>query len=282
MKNETVRSNVPKMSIHVGKGTTHIEPRDVAAVHYHDELEFLPVYEGVFCCTVDGKDYLAKKGDIIFINSGVPHSTKCIEPSRSGLLQFKESDFQTEESNGIIKYSVRLQGLSEAPVKVLRSEYLFSVIDGILDEASRKEPAYEYYIRSGIYEVLGHLYREKLLSSADRLYNSRDVVKILPVLSFINENYAENITLVRASALLSFDQSYFCRIFKSAIGATFTEYLNFVRICKAEKLLANTRDSILEISEAVGFSSVSYFNRIFKKYKSCSPRYYRTAKYCNI
>ena len=82
--------------------------------------------------------------------------------------------------------------------------------------------------------------------------------------------------------MLNFDPSYFCRIFKSAIGATFTEYLNFVRVCKAEKMLSRTNNSILDISEAVGFSSVSYFNRVFKKYRNCSPRAYRTTECKNI
>ena len=107
----------------------------------------------------------------------------------------------------------------------------------------------------------------------------REVQKILPILSYINQSYAENITLEDASERLNFDPSYFCRIFKTATGATFTEYLNFVRISKAEKMLSKTRQSILEISEAVGFSSVSYFTRMFKKYRSCSPRVYHTAKY---
>lgn len=282
MKNQTIRSNVPKTSVHAKRQTVSRCAGHVADLHYHDELEFLPVYDGVFSCTVDGKEYRATKGEIIFINSGVPHSTDCIETSRTALLQFKESDFVSEEINGIIKYTVRLQALGESPVLVLKSDFLFKIIDAIMDEADGRSVGCEYFIRSGIYSVLGYLYRQGIIASPESIYTSRDVSKIMPVLSYINTNYAENITLESVSALLNFDQSYFCRIFKNAVGATFTEYLNFVRICKAEKLLGRTSDSILEISEAVGFSSVSYFNRIFKKYKSCSPRFYRTAKYCNI
>ena len=59
---------------------------------------------------------------------------------------------------------------------------------------------------------------------------------------------------------------------------TVTEYLNFVRICKAEKLLSSSEKSILEISEAVGFSSISYFNRVFKRVRSSSPGSYRKLK----
>ena len=126
------------------------------------------------------------------------------------------------------------------------------------------------------------LYRLGMLADADEMLAERDVQKILPVLSHINLNYYEDIKLSDASAMLNFDDSYFCRLFKSATGATFTEYLNFIRVCKAEKLLKKTKKSILEVSEAVGFSSLSYFNRIFKKYRHVSPRTYRGMLYQNI
>ena len=87
-------------------------------------------------------------------------------------------------------------------------------------------------------------------------------------------------SLEEISSMLGFNESYFCHIFKQATGTTFTEYLNFVRVCKAEKMLSQNKGSITEIAEAVGFCSVSYFNRIFKKYKNCSPGYYRHLNYC--
>ena len=154
-------------------------------------------------------------------------------------------------------------------------------IKEIFDESDAKRTAYDFYIKSGIYKIMGYLYREGILSDAEKLYNAKDMQKILPALAYINSNYAEDVTLEEVSARLSFDPSYFCRLFKSAVGSTFTEYLNFVRVCKAEKLLSETNDSIISISEAVGFSSASYFNRIFKRFRNCTPRYYRATKYRN-
>ena len=121
-----------------------------------------------------------------------------------------------------------------------------------------------------------------VLVDTEEFFQTKEVQKILPALEYVNRNYSEEITLEAVSLMLGFDQSYFCRIFKMATGATFTEYLNFVRICKAEKMLSHTDSSILEISETVGFSSVSYFNRVFKKYRNCSPRSYRLAEYKNV
>ena len=193
-----------------------------------------------------------------------------------------KANFLDAEISKIVKYSVRFQGLDDAPVRVIDDPELFSVVDDILKESAGKNTAYEMFVKSGVFRLLGMLYRMELLSDSERVFNTKEVQKILPILAYINANYYENITLEDASARLNFDSSYFCRLFKSATGATFTEYLNFVRVCKAEKLLSKTQDSILEISEAVGFSSVSYFHRIFKKYRNCSPRYYRSAKYVAI
>ena len=70
MVNETVRGNVTNTTVRA-----HIETEKknnigiVSAMHYHDELELLPIYEGSFCCTVYDKEYVAKAGDIVFINS---------------------------------------------------------------------------------------------------------------------------------------------------------------------------------------------------------------------
>ena len=283
MVNETVRGNITNTTVRATAGKNLNDNIGlVSAIHYHDELEFLPIYDGSFHCTVYDREYVANAGDVIFINSRVPHSTFRTEPSRNGLLQFRESDFNDNEFTKLIKYSMRYQSQVYYPIKVFSSPELFSVVDDILKESEKKEKAYEIFVKSGIYKVLGILYREGILSDADKIYNTGEIKKILPILSYINNNFSENITLEYASRQLGFDQSYFCRIFKIATGATFTEYLNFVRICKAEKLLVKSHDSILNISEAVGFSSVSYFNRIFKRYRNCSPRVYRTVVCANM
>ena len=279
---ETVRSNVRGVTIRASRSGIH-KIGQVSTLHYHDELELLPVFSGRFVCTVDGVEYAATAGEIIFINSGVPHSTYCYdEGTRTALLQFRESDFSNTEISRIIKYSVKFRGLSDSPVRILRDGRILRAVEDILLESEGQECAHDIFIRSSVLFILGRLYRQGILSDSEKMYNTKGVQKILPALAYINSNYHEDITLESAAAGLNFAPSYFCRIFKQAIGATFTEYLNFVRICKAERLLSRTDNSILEISEAVGFSSVSYFNRIFKKYRNCSPKHYRSARYGEV
>ena len=88
-----------------------------------------------------------------------------------------------------------------------------------------------------------------------------------------------DITLDDVAKEQNLNPSYFCRVFKRASGSSFVDYLNFVRICKSEKMLATSEKSILEIACDVGFSSLSYYTRIFKRYKNCTPNEYRRAYY---
>ena len=285
MQNEKIESNIPKLFVRAtgGKDVVTTTSDWLCPWHYHDELELILIYSGEFFITFENEELVAKAGDTVFVNTGVPHRTRGNDkPHSSCLIQFRESDYVSGELPGIIRYSRRMHGIENTPVSIIHSDELLSAITEIIEEAKGAKPAFDFFVKGSIYKILGILYRLEILQDADKMLAERNVQKVLPVLSYVNENYQEDIKLSDVASMLSFDESYFCRLFKNATGATFTEYLNFVRICNAEKLLKKTQKSILEISEAVGFSSVSYFNRIFKKYRHISPRAYRGMLYQNI
>ena len=278
---QNIKSNIPNSDIYIGQRLTPHTKGKIADIHYHEEIELLFVLEGTLICHVNDVEYTAAAGDIVFINSSVPHGTSTPgDDLIYGLLQFKDDRIRDGENAKILKYSIKYQGLSEEPVKVFRSPEMTEEYKHIYEEAEEQRAAYDTMIKGSVLKITATLYRLSILCHNDDFYDTARGMKMLPALSYINKNYNEMITLEEVSSLLGFNESYFCRMFKLATGTTFTEYLNFVRICKAEKLLSESDASILDIATAVGFSSVSYFNRIFKKYKSCSPGYYRTLKYC--
>ena len=279
---EKIVASVGSLPIHSTYSETLFDAGTIVGLHYHDELEFITIYEGCLAITVDGEELFARSGEVIFVNSGVPHSTRRVEPTASGLVQFRENDFLNSSITKIIKYSVKFNNLSESKVRIIKNRELFEALVRLGKESSQKNDAFEMFVRAEVYKILGLLYRNGILLDTERFFLNKEVQKVLPALEYINKNYADNVTLEDVSAILNFDSSYFCRIFKSATGATFTEYLNFVRVCKAEKLLTSTRKSVLEISEAVGFSSISYFNRVFKKIRNRSPGNYRNAEHLNV
>ena len=65
------------------------------------------------------------------------------------------------------------------------------------------------------------------------------------------------------------------RFFRRATGNTFTDFVNHVRISRACQLLMETNLQISAIAYQVGFNNLANFNRLFKKYRSCTPIDYR-------
>ena len=68
---------------------------------------------------------------------------------------------------------------------------------------------------------------------------------------------------------------YLSRIFKEVTSFTINDYLNVNRIKKAHRLLLETDDSITSIAEQLGYENITYFERVFKKYRNMTPLKYR-------
>lgn len=92
---------------------------------------------------------------------------------------------------------------------------------------------------------------------------------------FINENIAQNIDIDTICSAINISKYHFCRQFKVHTGMTVMKYVLKTRIVLAKSDLWKTSLSITEISEKYGFSSISYFCRVFKEEEHCSPFQYR-------
>jgi len=77
------------------------------------------------------------------------------------------------------------------------------------------------------------------------------------------------------ATLCNLSYSYFSRLFTKIMKRSFREYLNYIRILNAEKLLTTSELNITEIAMMVGFSTSSYFIQQFKHYKEISPKQYQ-------
>jgi|ERR1043166_2501858 AraC-like DNA-binding protein len=92
---------------------------------------------------------------------------------------------------------------------------------------------------------------------------------------YIQENQAEDLSLGQVAKAINTSTFYFCKMFKKITGINFTDYLSRIRIEKAKNLLLNPNLRISEIAYAVGFQSLTHFNRVFKKILGQSPTEYR-------
>ena len=85
----------------------------------------------------------------------------------------------------------------------------------------------------------------------------------------------QQFTIEYLAELCHWSPTHFRRVFHDIMGTSLLDYVNNTRILKSCILLRSTEHSILDISEMVGFHSVSSFNRYFIKLMQMSPREYR-------
>ena len=88
-------------------------------------------------------------------------------------------------------------------------------------------------------------------------------------------NAARGITLDDMARHVSMSRSAFCAFFRQAAGKTFFTYLNEYRTELACRLLAQGDLPVSDICYRAGFADVPYFNRVFRRYKGCTPSAYR-------
>ena len=92
---------------------------------------------------------------------------------------------------------------------------------------------------------------------------------------YINKNISTDISIDDICSVVNISKYYFCRQFKKHTGMTVMKYILKTRIVLAKIDLKKTNLSVSEISEKYGFSSISYFSRVFKEEENCSPLQYR-------
>ena len=99
--------------------------------------------------------------------------------------------------------------------------------------------------------------------------------RILSMLSFIQENFSEKLTLEQIAASAAVSTRECLRCFRTSIKLSPMEYLMDYRIQSAKKLLESTDKNIADIALQCGFNSCSYFTMQFHKLCGKTPATYR-------
>ncbi len=135
-----------------------------------------------------------------------------------------------------------------------------------------KQHAYELAVKSS---MLMFLYRLVLRESAAPHVEAPDSERLKNVLQRVEQEYDRELTVQMMAESCSCSSSHFMRWFKKMTGTSFTAYLNERRLAAAAEALRQSDDKILTISQNVGFTNLSNFNRQFLARYGMTPREYR-------
>ncbi|MBX5438113.1 MAG: helix-turn-helix domain-containing protein [Thermoflavifilum sp.] len=132
------------------------------------------------------------------------------------------------------------------------------------------------FILDMLYLIFEHRAELKLISDGGwlKLINEHQDTRMSNIIRFTLEEYHRPISLQEVARVANLSVEAFCRYFKTHTRKTYVSFLNEVRIHHACRLLAERAFTFSEIAYQVGFSNLSYFNRIFKRITRKTPGEY--------
>lgn len=251
-------------------------PRYEMAFHWHSSLEIIKVLSGTLNITLNNKNFIAKKGDVYFVNSEVIHGAtpnNCVYEC----LVFNPAFIK----NGNHGFDSFIDGLINQRTFIhtkIKDEEVIKIIDELFLSMQAQKEGYQFSVIGNLCLLFYKIIEKKLFASdfADFLEKEQSVIKLKRVLKYIRENFALDITLSDMSAVAGFSTKYFCHYFKSLTGKTPVDYLRSFRIEQAARKLIETDEPITDIAFSCGFNDFSYFIKTFKSIKKTTPKKYRS------
>ncbi|MBN2880145.1 MAG: helix-turn-helix domain-containing protein [Clostridia bacterium] len=218
--------------------------------HSHDYGQFVLPYDGAVHIEFDGKSYVIDSNSIGYIPPSVNH---------------KYNGEKNDESL-IINVNPTLIKESDREIFLNNCRYIFNdrvkiIVDYIKSEAKNRDISESdkylfFYVYDKIVEV--------------RKYKS---------VSYIHENYQENIKISTLAELECYNTTYYTDWFKSHAGMPPSEYIKRVRIDKAKDLLLTTQYNLTQIASQAGYSHSSTMCAAFKEVTGITPKEYRNQNF---
>jgi len=260
-----------------------VTPRLEFDWHHHPEIELTMIVRGHGTRLVGDCFEEYSSGDLVLIGPSLPHtwiSDASADTSTEAIYaHFNRKDLgdrpELAELDPLLKTSQRgltFPAAMEEPRSLLQKaanesgdlRRMIDLIDALTCLAEEMDSATA--ITSAAYEMSTRSPRP----SSPRIESRLEIAH-----SMIADSYPHNLDFREIAKRVGMSEAGFSRFFKRATGRTFTQYVQEVRIAEACRLLGETELTVTYIAHASGFGSLTQFNRIFRRFKGCTPSQWR-------
>ena len=260
---------------------------DPTRPHWHYYVEVIYVEIGELYAECDDKKAVLHPGDCAIFHAKMIHIVTPADPKnyRYGVIKFDVSRLNTSGS-----FTPRLRAVTEAarrstqaslffPAETLDRKLLSRVFNTCVDELNNRRFGYDLVVHSNLCELmvaLSRRWREEGLDTSCSAGISNGT-GIESVTEYIDEHSAEPLSVEALAHRCGMSYSYFAKNFRQMYGRSCKEYIEFVRVSKAEDLLLFTDFDLTYISLETGFADCSHLIKVFRKWKGITPKQYKLA-----
>lgn len=256
-----------------------ISDKPAGVLHFHNCLEIGLCESDGGTLGFQGEQCPFHAGDVTVIAGDVPHTTWS-DPGTASKWSYLHLDPEEllQPIERVLPYATGYQPAVQGYYYILpQAEYpaVGHLVRLLIREMREKPVNYQTSVRALYLSFSIELMR---LQAREGGTNTAATIAIAPALGYINTHYKEDFPIETLAALCGMSQSHFRKTFKALLGVGPLEYLNRTRVQRACSLMRVSEDSILSISEQVGFQSLSSFNRHFLAEMGTTPSKWRRAE----
>ena len=239
--------------------------------HWHDRIEIIKILEGDMQFSRNDVCINVKVGEIAIVCPKQLHGAIAGENGvKYCVLMFDTNMFL----NGVFSTEKLLKPIFEQKALFApntKNREIINSVDKLIELAKNTNNTDKLYGVGLVYILISQLFKYCLVENKESAYFDES---FNVVINYIHENYTNKISSSTVSKRFNYDEAYFCRKFKTITGTTLMKYIKKLRLDMAKRLIDESNNSILYLSESCGFGDVTYFSRCFKKEFGVSPSEY--------
>lgn len=252
----------------------------ITRLHQHECFEIGFCHSGAGVFLVQDRVLPFRAGDVSVISEVDPHLGQSVAGTVS------EWSFANLDPLGLVPAAVEERWLLRTECftgpdfpnifTAERHPQIVATVRAIVEEMSVQATGYRSAVRAQTWNLMVALHRE--FGGAETTHvpaTASHFEPIAPALEAIARDYTRSIRVEELADCCLCSVTHFRRLFTRAMGQSPLEYLTRFRISMAMTLLAHTDQSVAEVAGAVGYSSLSSFNRHFLEATGISPRQWR-------
>ncbi len=249
--------------------------------HFHPFYELYYLVSGRCRVFLDHTIYHLEAGSLLLIRPEMLHRTiyGLTQDSERITVGFEPECLALMEEQCGKDWQQMLFARPHISVEPGRRRYVEGLLEKMLAEQKNGDRFSELLKRNHLYELLAFFCRCGQESVPPQLENLTEAAAkeaaIQEAVNYIYQHFKEPLTLEMVAERVHLSPAYFSRRFKKLTGFGYKEYLNYVRLKEASRMLLETDLPVADIAQLCGFSDGNYFGDLFRKEKGISPRMYR-------
>jgi len=265
-----------KVEFEPGKSFKLFSPRlrNTFLWHYHPEIELVYVEADAGIRHVGSHISGYTQSDLVFIGSNIPHLNfdyRLRNDYHQVVIQLRE-DFLGSAIALAPEFSTIQQLFKKASSGVAFGADTKALVVEKLKQLNQLNSFQQLMGLIGIFQILANAKDFELLNDDDMSiqFFLKDKIRMGAIYEYIDANYNRKPDVNVVAEKVHLTTPAFCRYFKRQTNMTFTDFVNQYRIDMAKNHLMQDKN-ITETCYAVGFESLSYFNKLFNKVVGQNP-----------